>query len=371
MAKADQSTDDEVPAPWIREDHEFNVSHVGGGELGGYYTHEGWGIQISHGGSRMAIQVRTINNGPQPSNDKFVDYSNYINYNIGGREYSAQFLIYDMLSFDIGGIGVSTMLSYCSDFVLNRTPIVYEGDVPTFYCNITFYGIHLYAATPRPAGSEGSTFDLTLAHHIRGDSNNTQMKIEALLNLSNTKFFDPVNGSECPAGTHFTAAINYRIYVSESLDNQSGGFLRPTSRTDKTLMFDLPQNNGAPLAVSRLDMRDNFTMHNATGDYASVGSSFMGESNDMFTPVTHSFPNLTYKDTQWMRSDPMVTVYHDRVTEENNQNPWAIGGLAAADLSLIVAICAIIAIGAIGAVFFLKKRRQKTPDKTEKKPKKS
>jgi len=370
LAKADQPTDGEVPAPWILENHEFNVSHKGGGELGGYYTHEGWGIQISHGGSRAAIEIRSINNGPDPTGDTFIDYSNYLEYDVGGKRFSAQFMICDLV-FNIGGNSIGTSLTSCSDFILNRTPVVYDGAVPTFDCNITLYGIRVYSKTPYPAGSESSTFDLTLTHHIRGDWNNTQMKIEAFMDFSNTRFYSPVNGSEYPAGTLFASEIDYRIYVTEVVDNQTGDFLKPTSRTDKTLIFDLPQTNGTPLAISRLDMKDNFTVHNATGDKASVGNSFIGEPNDVFTPVTHRFPNLTYRDTQWMRSDPKMTVYHDRVTEENNQNPWASGGLAAANPQLIAAICVIIAIGAIGAVFFLKKRRQKAPDETEKKPKKS
>ena len=316
-----------------------------------------------------ALAVRRLNNGPDPTGDIFVDYSSYFNYNVSGRQYSAQFYIME-LKFEVEKTAIGTTLSTCSDFVLNRTPVLYDGAVPTFDCSIMFYGIHVYSVIPYPPGSEDSTFDLTLIHHIRGDWNNTQIKIEALLDFSKTRFFSPANSTECPAGTPFTAEIGYRIYVTEILNNQTGAFLKPTSRTDKTLLFDLNQTGGTPLAVSRLDMRDDFTKHNATGDNASVGYSFMGESNDMFTPVTHRFPNLTYGDTQWMRSDPKMTVYHDMVTEENNQNPWATGALGTANFVQIISVCAIIAIGAIGTVLFLKSRRKKAPEETGKKPKK-
>lgn len=358
LANADESTAAKVPAPWIRENHDFNVSHVGGGEPGGYYTHEGWGVQISHGGSTTGLEVRRLNNGPNPTGDTFIDYANYVNYNVSGRHYSAQFYIME-LKFEVEQTAIGTMLSTCSDFVLNRTPVVYDGAVPTFYCNITFYGIHVYSGTPSPAGSEDSTFDLTLIHYIRGDWNNTQIKLEGLMDFSNTRLFSPVSGTECPAGTPFTAGIDYRIYVTEIINQQAGTFLKPTGRTDKTLTFDMNQTSGTPLVVSRLDMRDNFTKHNETGDDASVGYSFMGESNDMFTPVSHRFPNLTYKDTQWMKSDPKLTVYHDMVTEENNKNPWAAGGLGAANMAQIISICAIIAACAIGTVLFLRWRRKK------------
>jgi hypothetical protein len=266
---------------------------------------------------------------------------------------------------------IQTTLSTCSDFVLNRTPVRYDGAVPTFDCNITFHDIRVYSTTPYPPGSEDSTYDLILVQHIRGDWNSTEIKIEALLDFSKTRFFSPTNGTECPVGTPFTATIGYRIYVTEMVNGQTGDFLKPTSRTDRTLIFDMNQSGETPLTVSRLDMRDEFTKHNATGDNASVGYSFMGESNDMFTPVTHSFPNLTYGDTQWMRSDPKMTVYHDIVTEENNLNPWETGGLGALSLVKLGSVCAVIAIGAIGAVLFLRRRRKKAAEGTGKRPDKS
>jgi hypothetical protein len=367
MADADESSPEMVPAPWIREDHEFNVSYVDDGGLGGYYVYEGWGLQISHGGSMTALAVRRLNNGPDPTADTFVDYSIYLSYNVSGRQYTAQFYVME-LQFDVEQTGIQTTLSTCSDFVLNRTPVRYDGAVPTFDCNITFYGIRVYSTTPYPPGSEDSTYDLTLVQHIRGDWNNTEIKIEALLDFSKTRLFSPANGTECPAGTPFTANVGYRIYVTEMVDGQAGDFLKPTNRTDTTLVYDVNQTDGTPLAVSRLDMRDDFTKHNASGDNASVGYSFMGESNDMFTPVTHSFPNLTYGDIQWMRSDPTMTVYHDMVTEENNQNPWETGGLVASDLMKLGLACAIIATVAIGAAFFLRRRRKRATEETREKP---
>ena len=362
MANADEPTPDMVPAPWVHENHEFNVSYVDG-----YYVHEGWGIQISHGGSMTALGVRRLNNGPDPTADTFVDYSIYLNYNVSGRQYSAQFYFME-LKFHVEETDIQTMLSTCSDFALNRTPVQYDGAVPTIDCNITFHGIRVYSTTPSPPGSEDSTFDLTLMHHIRGDWNDTQVKVEALLDFSKTKFFSPANSTECPAGTPFAAEIDYRIYVTEVVDNHTGDFLKPTSWTNNTLIFDTNQTNGTPLAVSRLDMRDDFIKHNATGDNASIGYSFIGMPNDMFTPVTHTFPNLTYRDTQWMRSDPEVTVYHDMVTEENNQNPWEAGGLGAFDLVQLGSVCAIIAAVAIGTVFFLRMRRKRATEKTRTKP---
>jgi hypothetical protein len=358
---AEGSKPELVPAPWILETHEFNVSKSGGGASGGYYTNEGWGVEISHGGSRTAIQVRNITNGGETIDQAFVDYANYVDYHIGEKLYTAQFYINE-LAFDIGGNRIGTNLRTCSDFTLNRSPVKYDGTVPTFNCNITLYGIRVYSTAPHLAGSRDSTFDFTLLHHIRGDWNNSQMKIEALYNFSKTRFYNSVNGSEYPAGTLFTAEIDYRIYVGEEHNGTIIPII-PTSRTDKALTFNLTGNNGAPLTVSRLEMKDNYTVYNATGSRASLGSSSMGVSNDLFTPVTHMFPNLTYRDTQSIRSDPKMTTYHDMITEENNRNPWAPGLGGISNFVPVIAACIIVAICVMGAIFYLKKRKkgEKTP----------
>jgi LPXTG-motif cell wall-anchored protein len=62
--------------------------------------------------------------------------------------------------------------------------------------------------------------------------------------------------------------------------------------------------------------------------------------------ITHGFPNMTYKNTQSIKSDPEITVFHDRVTGNTN-------------LALIAATGVIVAVAAIGAVVFMRKRKKK------------
>jgi LPXTG-motif cell wall-anchored protein len=64
--------------------------------------------------------------------------------------------------------------------------------------------------------------------------------------------------------------------------------------------------------------------------------------------ITHGFPNLTYKNTQSIKSDPEITVYHDRVGVTGNTN-----------LALIAATGVIVAVAATGAVVFMRKRKKK------------
>jgi len=335
FALAGESNPDLVPAPWILETHEFNVSKSGGG---GYYVNEGWKIKISHGGPNTALAVRNITQNGVSG----VDYQNLIDYYVSGKQYTAGFSINDLF-FDVGGQTIRSSLSTCTDFTLSYTPIVYDGTIPTFDCNITLYGIRVYSYTPYPANSSTSTFDFTLIHHIRGDWNKSTMKVEALYDLAKTRFFYPGNGTEYPAGTSFTATIQYRMDLVDNTLN-TPQFIMPTGQTNTSLTYDIQLNNGSLLTLSRLDMKDTFTIRNGTSDNASVGYSFITPSGT-FTLVNHVFPNLTYMDTQSIKSDPEITVYHDRIGESSQ-------------LTLLGAIVAIAAVGVIGVVVFMRKRKK-------------
>jgi hypothetical protein len=63
--------------------------------------------------------------------------------------------------------------------------------------------------------------------------------------------------------------------------------------------------------------------------------------------VTHGFPNMTYKDTQSMKSDPEITIYYDAATETGywaENTPWILIPVAAG-------------IAAVGIAILLYKRR--------------
>ena len=100
-------------------------------------------------------------------------------------------------------------------------------------------------------------------------------------------------------------------------------------------------------------MKDNFTICTGSEAHASVGYSSM-VPGDVLSAVVHGFPNLTYKDTISMKSDPEIVVNHDRVTEITNS--MNLGG--GPQRGLIAAVIVIAAVGAVGAVVFLKKRKK-------------
>ena len=357
FARADGSSPEKVPEPWVLEVHKYNLW----GDVNGVPTHdlfinERWSIEVKHGDVMTLIMARNISL-PSQNNISGVDYTNNIHYNINGTLYIAQFMINE-IAFNVANQTmdktIHAPLSTCTGFKLEYSPIRYDGTVPTFDCNITFEDIRVYQS-----GHPDSTFDLTLIHHIRADWNQTDDKIEAQLNFSNTRFYQS-NGTEFDAGVPFTAELDYGMSLRIPGIPEP---VNPTSYSNMTMSYNLKLDDGSPLTISKLNMKDSFTIYNGTGARASVGYSKMGLMGGLAF-VTHGFPNMTYKDTQSMKSDPEITVFHDRVTEGSNQEPQG------PQLGLLAIVIVIAAVGATGAIVFMKKRKKNEQEKDGGKPKK-
>lgn len=345
-AVADESEPELVPEPWVHETHEYDVSgEIDGTPTDEFFVNEKWSIEVRHGDVMTLIMARNITQGGVAS----VDYTNNIHYDINGKLYIAQFMIVELV-FKIGGYGIHAPLTTCTDFSLEYSSIVYDGVVPTFYCNITYEDIRVYSGSTFPAEFGTSTVDLTLIHYIRTDLNNTHIKVEAVFDFSDAVFFDQNNSNyEFPAGEPFTAEIGYMMMVANPEDFRTIGPLIPSSYSDTTLEYNLTLDNGSPLTISKLEMREDFTTFNSTGSSASVGYSSM-EVFSGNAHVTHGFPGLVYKDTSSIWSDPEIVIYHDAVTGDNDPGqsvPWALMG----------AVAAAGAVAAVVAVMLVKKRK--------------
>ncbi len=334
-----------VPEPWVHETHEFNVSgEIDGTPTDEFFVNEKWSIEVRHGDVMTLIMARTITQ----DNVASVDYTNNIHYYIEGKLYIAQFMIMELV-FKIRSYEIHAPLSTCSGFNLEYSPTVYDGTVPTLDCNITYEGIQVYSVESFPIGSDVSTVDLTLVHHIRGDWNNTHIKIEALLDFSNTMFFNPDDDHiEFDAGEPFTAEISYMMMLANPEDFRTIGPVIPSGYANNTLEYNLTLDDGTPLTVSKLDMRDTFTIYNASGSHDSTGYSSM-EVYGGQAHVTHGFPNLTYKDTKSMKSDPEITIFHNWVTENDYSSTEGT--------TLWILIPVIAGIAAVGIGIFLYRRR--------------
>jgi hypothetical protein len=350
-AQADGSAE-KVPEPQISEMHEYNEPLYQNGTLA-CLNNEAWAMNFNHGNITTTIAVRNITQ--YIDNATWVDYSNYITYNVSGTMYTAQFMMIETV-FKIGNQTIQASLSTCDDFELTYSPVKYDGTVPTMDCNITFERIRVYLN-----GHASSTFDLTLLHHFRGDWNQTNEKIEALLNFSYTRFYQS-NGTEFNAGEPFTAEVHYRMYMTRPDAGPGQQFIAPTGHTNTTLEFNLTLENGSPLTLSRMNMKDNFTIYSGSGAHVSVGYSSM-VPGPIFSAATHGFPNLTYKGTISLKSDPEIIVNHDRVTAQSNPAVTSF-------IMPIVVVVAIVAVAAIGAAVFMRKRKKNGREKDGKKRKK-
>jgi len=339
-AQADGSTPEKVPPPNVSEAHEYNVpQRYQYGNIGtGDFINERWGICIEQGGVKIGISAANT------SARADIGYGQVIQYSIGGKTYMAMFGFCDVaipMRFIIGNqinfnqIQIDTSLNTCDGFKLTNSSVKYDYLTPTLDCNITFERIHVYQNE-----HEDSTFDLTFLHHYKGYRNQTNIKVEVLFDFSNTRFYQS-NGAEFDAGEPFTAEILY----SMKLDEPNVGTIMPTGCTDTALVYDLTLDNGSPLTLSKLEMKDSFTIYSGTGSSASIGYSTM-DPHDGVAIITHGFPDMTYNNTQSMKSDPEIIVYHDWVTGNTN-------------LALIAATGVIVTVAVIGAVVFMRKRKKK------------
>jgi hypothetical protein len=358
FARADESSPEKVPEPWVSESHFYNRQESNGDNPQANYDNEAWGITITHGDIKTGLSARNYSNG----NRVYVDYGQNTMFYIGGKFYIAMFTI-DQVLIMIGNDTLVTPLRNCAGFELTYTKVKYDGTIPTMECNITYKKIRVYSDTP------DSTFDLTLLNHFRGDWNQTSIKVEALLDFSN------MNLGQHIAGEHFTAEIHYVMQLTDpNMVNQSPpdfNTVKPSEYTNTSLKYNMTRGDGSPYTLSRLEMNDNFTIYSASGSSSAVGYSRMDSPNTTSgngqtynhnsRVVTHGFPNLTYEDTLSMKSDPEITVYHDRVTA--NSNPLT-------SLIPIGAIVAVVAVAGIGAAVFMRKRKKHGQRKTGDKPEK-
>jgi len=359
-SEAQEADPELVPEPTVTEVHEYNQSE-GGGDFVREIS-EKWRVGIDHGGVAILLGVANYTEvfaDDTREDETNVAYSQNINFRIDGKLYIAMFM-FDRVVFEIGGQEVIALLKNSAGFDVTHTPVTYDGTIPTLDCNMTFEAIRVYPDMP------DSTFDLTLAHHFRGGWNQTSIKVEALFDFSNTEFY---NGTEFSAGEPFTAEIRY-IMVLTDPELGDDNAVMPSGVTDTTLEYNLTLDNGSPYTLSKLEMRDSFTIYNASGAQSETGYSMMEMADpdmaglEAYNPksavVTHGFPNLTYLDTMSVQSDPELTVYHDRID----------GSATDAYYLLIPVLAAVAAVTAAVVVIGMRRRksRQEEDGKPPKKP---
>jgi hypothetical protein len=329
-ANAEEAAEGMIPEPQLLEWHNFNE------EKYGMLVNEEWALDINNGGTLIKIAAR---NSTQVQGYA-TDYQFNIHYDINGTQYIAQLMMMAM-GVVIDGQEMEIPLATSNDLELSYTPFVYVGNTPTLWCNISFYNISFY-----PTVHPESTVDLTLCHHVIADWNQTIVKVEAVIDLSHTVLFhDHGQGMEFEAGTQFAMEVCYKMGVGKANSNE--GFLNPSSYSNTSLEYNLTTSSGAPLTISSMNMENDFSVTNHSGSYPSTAYSYLRLEGGAET--VHGFPGLIYKDTVSLKSDPEITVYHDRTSLDNDDGN---------ELPLIPAlvIAAIVAAVLSGALIARKKK---------------
>ena len=145
--------------------------------------------------------------------------------------------------FVIGGYWVSSPLNSCDRMDMTSTPVHYDSGVSSLYCNITFAGIDVYTD-----GTIGSRYDLTLCHHITVGLNQTDVKVEAVFDLDETRLIDPTTWVELTQGSAYAIELPYSMMLA--LSNSHGEPIPPTGHSDTSLEYDLTDAGGNPPKVS-------------------------------------------------------------------------------------------------------------------------
>lgn len=323
-AIGDEAAGEMVPEPQLLEWHNFNETKYGG------FVNEEWALDINNGGTLIKLAARNMTQGQSYA----TDYQFNIHYVIGGTTYIAQLLMMEM-GLIVDGHHMTVGLITSDDLQLSYTPIVYEGNTPTLWCNISFNNIRVYHED-----HPESTIDLTLSHHIVADWNRTIIKVEAGFDLSRLVLFDGQDSDiEIEDGTEFAVEMQYRMGVHKA--NSDDGFLSPSSFSNTTLEYNLTTDSGAPLTISSMNMKNDFAISNETSSYAATAYSYLRFDNGPLS--IHGFPGLIYNDTMSLKSDPEITVYHDRESGEEGQSmsmTMIVGGAIIAAAVVLVALIA-------------------------------
>lgn len=332
---ADPGTD-KVPEPNVELRHEYGNT-IDDRTIG----NEVWTLDITEGDVTVLLMARNLTTVGTDS--YWIDYQFNINYHNGGSLYIAQITAMNM-AFVMGDQRVTSPLDSCDRMEMTHTPVVYVNGVPSLYCNITFSGIDVYAD-----GRIESTYDLTLSHHVVVGWNQTDIKVEALFDLADTRLIDPSTGSDLAPGSSYAVELPYTMMLT--LPDSHGQPIPPTGHSDTSLEYDLSDANGNPLRVSQLKMNNEFMILNGTGHHDAMGYSSM-EYGDL-SKVIHGFPGLVYGDTTSIKSDPEITVYYDALSGDplGTLSPWMIG------------IIGVVAAAAVITAVILVKRKRGAGDK--------
>lgn len=339
-AVADGSTSGKVPEPSISVNHVYNQAETYQGNAQGNYDNEAWTVVINDGDLKTLISARNFT----AFNQTFVDYNIYLNFYLEGKFYIAMFTI-DQVLIKIGNDSLLVPLKNCAGFEVSHSSVVYDGTVPTIDCTVTYRGVRVFPDAP------SSAFDLTLVSHFRGDWNQSSIKVDALLD------FEGMDLGGYAAGTPFTAEVHYIMQLTDpsiNLGYPDYNTIKPSSFTDTSLGYDLTRADGSPYSLSQLEMNDDFTIYNQSGAQAATGysridSPNMGNGmqyNHNARVVTHGFPDLVYKDTLSIKSDPEIIVFHDRSNAQ---------GL----MGYIVPIAVVASIIAVAGAFIVVRRKRR------------
>lgn len=293
--------DNPVPAPRIDFSHRYN-EYV---EYTCPFIHnEIWDLAVSHGDCEIGMFADNVTELCH-DNLTYVRYQQNIRYLIKGTRYLLQFTVATM-KVNCSGETIELFLTNCSSFDAALGNITYVGDIPVFDFNLTFHEIAI-----ETYGNGKSNLTFILRHIIYPDWNKTDIKIQAFFNLSNFRLILPSTHSEAAPGATFAIIIEYSMELLDATDPTAHHGVMPSHYNDTSISYDLPTDTGTNLTVSKLEMGSTFYEWNGSHFLERATNSSLENAGGSTFLARHIFPNLVYKTTILIYSDPQLTVFHD------------------------------------------------------------
>lgn len=347
LSRADEPDPQKVPPPQVGEDHQKDTVN----------SSESWLVNIDHGNLSLSFGARNS------TGNQGTGYQYNIGYWVNRtRLYLAQFgLGGNATAFKIGNMTYRADLANCHHFEVTRSHLIYNGTVPELFSNITFKRIRVHSGL-----SGNSTFDLTIFHHFKFNWNVSSAKIAFQFNLAGTKFYD-MNDTEYPTGTPFGVEIMYNMALWYTPDPEHQNPLMPVGFKNESMQYNIVDGTGKLVTISRLNVLNNFTTYGTSGKHESTGYSSINYG--WRSEVTHGYPNLTYKETQRIESDPQITSYHDRVQFfQGDGGEGMVGHIGPGpNPALVAAVWIPIIVTIVAGVVIYRRRRKNKKSKEVKK----
>ncbi len=224
------------------------------------------------------------------------------------------------------------------------TDITYVGGVATFNNTFTFHDINLTTY-----GNGLSNVTISFIQQFAIDWTQVTVKMATIVDFTNTRLFNATTQSELGAGAQFSLNLVYTVGLTNMTASNLVGHpvtLAPTDVTATGVYFVGDSGTSYAYNITDMTFGDAYTEYQGTTPVPSLAAATHFQPVPASSAVLcfQSFPDLIYKTTTSIVSDPTSNTYFP----DGSKDEWVI----------YVTIGAIVAGGVVVVVLVVRKRKQ-------------